>query len=214
MQKLPICCWYFNREVVWGKYSGPLMWAEMGPGAEGLDARVFKIWSGDDAHSQTALIRACDRDAPVSHVLVLLAGGAALNNVDSWGQTAIYWACRDGREQVVRALLANRADPNIATGGGWTSLMSASFWNHSAVVSLLIHSAGATLSINHTNVHGETALMKACREHCVDCVRVLVANGVDIAVRGNQGQTALGIARRKGFQDIVHILEEAQTSNV
>lgn len=140
---VPRVCKYLGREVVWGNR---LLWLEMAPGAEGLDARVFKRRSWENAPSATALTRACDRGAPIAHVSALLAGGANVNAVCSYGQTALLCASNWGHEDIVRALLGANADPNIADSCGWTSLIAASLWGHSAVVSLLI-AAGA--NVNH-----------------------------------------------------------------
>jgi len=210
---VPRTCKYLNGEVVWGKWSGRLMWLEMAPGPEGVDARVFKVWSGENPPSRTALIRACEKGAPVAHVSALLAGGAAerVNAVDRYRQTALYLASERGDEGIVRALLGANADPNIADYAGSTPLMQASYCGHSAVVSALIEAKpGATLSVNHADIGGWTALMRACSENHVDCVRVLVAERArtDVTMRDGDGETALDIARRHGHHEIVQLLEQ------
>jgi len=204
---------FFNEEVVWHKHSGKLMWLEMAPGPEGVDARVFKIGAWESHPSQTALIRACGGGAPVVHVSALLAGGAAerVNAVDRHGLTALFWASCRGNEGIVRALLGASADPNIAISDGSTPLIQASCNGHSSVVSLLIEAKpGATLSVNHADSDGWTALMYACSENHVDCVRVLVAERAraDVTMRNHQGETALDIARRRGHRDIVKLLQQ------
>jgi hypothetical protein len=199
---VPRTCKYLNGEVVWGKWSGRLMWLEMTPGA--IDAKVFKWWSGENSPSQTALIRACREGAPVVHVSALLAGGANVSAVDRLGWTALNWASDRGHEGIVRALLGANADPNIATSSGLTPLNWASISGHSAVMSLLIESGA---NINHADSNGSTALMQACNWDRVDCVRVLVKARADITMRDDLGETALDIARRYDQHEIVKLLE-------
>ena len=187
---MPLCCKYFNNEVVWGKWSGALMWREMAPGA--LDEHVYKLWSGDAEPSLTVLMRACDRGAPLAHVSTLLAGRANVNAVDSRdGWTALNMACRNFREGIALKLLEAKADPNIADGD-WTPLMRASRnWRGAPIVSALLASGA---NVNHANHSGNTALMFVCYLGLVDMVRVLLEARADVNMTNVHGETALDMA--------------------
>ena len=214
--KLPNLCKYLNEEVVWHKHSGRLMWGEMAPGA--IDELVFQRWRGENPPSQTALICACYRGAPVAHVSAL-ADGANVNAVDSFGRTPLYLASCGGYEDIVRVLLGANADPNVADNDGWTPLIIASHYGYPAVVAALLEGGkdGVGLKFNCANVNhannftGRTALMAACANTRVDCVRVLVNARADVTMRNNQGETALDMARHNVYIEIIRILEEAQT---
>jgi hypothetical protein len=208
---VPRTCKYLNDVVVWNKRSsGPLLWGEMARGT--LDERVFKGWVGDMYQNGVALIRACDRGAPVVHVLALISGGANVNAVDGIGKTALYWASDCGREDIVRALLNNGADPDITSNSGWTPLMMATHPSVSSSVTSALVAAGSRL--NHVDHSGYTALMWACSYDNVDCAKILIESRTDVTMRNIGGQTALDIASVRGYYDIVHILERSYEFDV
>jgi hypothetical protein len=200
---LPLTCRYFNREVVWGRWSGRLMWGQMTPGPEGIDELVFKLDDDDLNPSQTPLMRICERGASLAHAWILIMGGANVNAVDCDNWTALFWASRLGNSNMVSLLLEVNANPNIADIDGWTPLLTACMRNHPSVVSLLIE-AKPGASVNHANDEGRTALMIASMWDNVDCVRLLVNERADISIRNNEGRTALDLAWLNS--DIISIL--------
>ena len=202
---MPLVCKYFNDEVVWGKWSGALLWREMAPGA--LDETVYKPWPDDDAPSLTVLMRACSEGAPLTHVSTLLAGRANVNAVDCGGRTALRWACVNGRDAIVRKLLDAKADPNIAANSGWTPLITASCHVCGAPIVAALISSGA--NVNHASDDGWTTLMWACARGRVDVVRVLVEARADVNMTNDYGETALTLARRRGRDEIIEILVNA-----
>jgi hypothetical protein len=208
---LPLTCRYFNNEVVWGKWSGRLMWLEMAPGA--IDAHVFKRWPGENPPSMNALIRACWKRAPSNHVSALITGGANVDAVDRHGNTALHLACwrwHDCHGGIVRALLRANVDPNITGEFGWTPLMLACAEGNSVAVSALIESGA---NINHTDPFGLTALMHACVMARVDCVRVMVNARADVAMRNHNGLIALNFAHSNGNRDVIRLIEESSQFN-
>jgi CDK inhibitor PHO81 len=60
----------------------------------------------------------------------LIAGGAEVNVVDTYGRTALWYAARDGHIECVTVLLDVKADVNKADIGGYTPLHQASFRGH------------------------------------------------------------------------------------
>jgi predicted LPLAT superfamily acyltransferase len=195
---LPLTCRYFNNEVVWGKWSGRLMWREMGPGA--IDAPLY-TWP-----VTSILQRACDRRAPSTHVSILLDGNA---NVNTNEVTPLYHASKRGRVDIVNMLLASNADPNLnfsEANGEWSPLIVACFNGYVSVVSALI-SSGAKL--DYQNDDGRTALIMACRWNKVECARVLLNARADIHVHDFENQTAMDHAIIQGNHEIVDMLMQS-----
>ena len=61
----------------------------------------------------------------VQTVQGIIEHGANVNVVNNRGQTALWFACLDGQEELVKILLQKGADPNIADKNGDSSLHSA-----------------------------------------------------------------------------------------
>jgi hypothetical protein len=94
-------------------------------------------------------------------VLQLIQLGAPLDLVDdSYGFSALHWACELGHEHVAKALLDGKyegrgAMVDLRDKTGWTALMAASRYSHESVVRLLL-SRGAKQELQDRG--GYTAL--------------------------------------------------------
>jgi Ankyrin repeats (3 copies) len=201
---VPLTNKFLFHKVVWGKWSGPLLWGEMTRGPTGIDAEVFKGMRWEHVR-RNVLCWAAFRRAPVTHVSTLLAGNVDKNAVDRWGRTAVYTASSRGHEDIVRVLLVSNADPNIANADGSTPLIAASCYGYSGVVLVLIE-GGA--DINHADVRGDTALMRACKYSMT--FRILMNARADINIMNSVGDTVLDYARLDNNGEVVRMLENAE----
>jgi hypothetical protein len=211
--KLPNLCKYLNEEIVWHKHSGRLLWGEMN-----LEELLFAerpIFPP----CRTVLIRACEKDAPLSHIMCLINGRANVNAVDEdddvlnngGGHTALLFASIRGNENTVRALLKANADPNLHNYIGSTPLMLAQ--NEGVLLALL---EGGADPNQVTDFLGETALRRKIsytyhfrREERLlqleNMVRLLINAKADVS------QTVLERALSSKCSDIIlYILEQAQ----
>jgi WD40 repeat protein/uncharacterized protein YecT (DUF1311 family) len=112
----------------------------------------------------------------------------------------------NGNVEVVKALIAAKADVNIRSGkNGRTALMGASRFGSLAVIKELI-AAGADVNIKDNE--GCTALIEASRYGYTDVVRELLAAKADVNIKSNDGVTAL-TESSKGYDNIVKLLKEA-----
>jgi hypothetical protein len=129
----------------------------------------------------------------VGMVRLLLERGAGVNATTIEGDTALHYAARRGREEVVSLLLSSGADPS-RIAAGWTALLSASHMGHVAVVRLLLRSMGGH-GLDERNEDGRTALWCACCDGHADIVQALLLAGVDHTIADNEGTTPQQVAQ-------------------
>lgn len=173
----------------------------------------------ETAGADTSLIIAAGGGC-AHRVHALLTAGADVNAPDAWGNTTLIMACADGSREVVRLLLDARADTTTRGSSEKTALdhaVCSRGWLDSCVrdrieIVRLLHKGSVDLGM-------QTYLLGAVKEGDVCLVRQLLAQGVSpnacepIGARWQilDFDTALMIAARYGFADIVRVLLEAGT---
>lgn len=137
-----------------------------------------------------------------------------INYQDINGNSSLIWACRNGNEAVVRLLLlGNKSNENIPFD--ITNYVE----NHNRKHFLFNSSKSNSVlniqnvSVNMTNIHGNTALTWACREGYTNIVQLLLAHGADPTIKNNMNYKALVYACKNGHTDIVKILLESNVEN-
>jgi ankyrin repeat protein len=124
------------------------------------------------------------------------AGGEALG-------AALLREATYGNVSSVRALLAQKADPNVRDARGYTPLIRAALRGHRAVADeLLAHGA----AVNAQDREGYTALMRAAWRGYTETVTLLLQHGADPNLRTQQDFTALHLAAWGGFTATVRAL--------
>ena len=99
-------------------------------------------------------------------------------------------ACREGRVEDLRLLLAAGADVNKADNDGDTPLWIASSQGDVEVVKLLLAAPG--IDVNLANNNGATPLFTASQEGRAEVVKLLLAApGIDVNQANNDGETPL-----------------------
>ncbi|MEQ1805874.1 MAG: ankyrin repeat domain-containing protein [Burkholderiaceae bacterium] len=167
--------------------------------------------NGRAAHGRTALHVATfarRRDA----IAQLARAGAELGAFDEDRYDAVTIAAVAGDEGTLGVLLTLGASAKLMTSRyDGTALIAAAHLGHDGVVRQLIQ-AGAPL--DHVNNLHWTAVIEAIvlgdggPRHQA-CLRALVDAGANIALRDRSGQTPLQLARARGFDAMVRILEGA-----
>jgi ankyrin repeat protein len=155
------------------------------------------MWAAQDGHEQ------------VAHVL--LKAGAAVDETEEGGWTALMFAAQNGHERCALALLEAKADPNKAAPDGVTALMWAALNGHEQVALVLLE-AGASLKV--VSIDNFTMLMAASLGGLTTVLeRVLPQSDIDAAVIPSHatqaGYTALMYAAEAGQQHCVHMLLSA-----
>ncbi|CAG0905805.1 unnamed protein product [Cyprideis torosa] len=162
---------------------------------------------------------------------VLIDNEAEVNVRDRWGQTPLYLATRLDHQPIVKLLLSNGADPNIPDKAERTPLLHASRRHgHQSIVELLLaHGAdvlatdrrgrtplseakteelilvmiGLTEDLNRQDQQtGNTLLHSCCLHGSEEAAKRLIEKGARLDVKNSKGETALDIARAKGYAHI------------
>lgn len=134
----------------------------------------------------------------------LVAKGANVNAQDNIGWTALMSAATKGRAATVRFLLEKGANVNIKDSSGWTALMSAAGSRNLETVKALLESGA---DVNAKDKMGWTSLMGASDTGQVDTVRALLRTGADRNALGNDGSSALSLARVHNYTEVIAMLE-------
>jgi ankyrin repeat protein len=121
-------------------------------------------------------------------------------------------SARDGHADIIKILLAAKADPKASDHVG-NSVLSLAASAGSAEAILLLAAAGVEL--NARDFHGWTPLMYAVMHRRADVVRALLASGAKPDVAASDGETTpLSIATAHHFKDMVDVLESASRTPV
>ena len=104
---------------------------------------------------------------------------------------------------MVRALLKQRVNVNVARADGATALLYAAHWNDPEIVELLLR-AGA--NPNAADDHGVTPLARACENISITVVETLLKAGANPNAAHSSGLTPLMIAARTGSPQVVRTL--------
>ena len=161
-----------------------------------------------------------------------LATGANPNARDGAQRTALIITGENGAVAVARLLIAARADVNIRDNRAYdaltqaaargdvtlitspyrgTALIAAAHHGHVEAIRLLL---AKKPPIDHVNNLGWTALMEAIvlgdgGPRHTETLRVLLAAGANPNIADRDGVTPLGQAKRRGFAEMVKVLETA-----
>ncbi|KAL1595277.1 hypothetical protein SLS60_009967 [Paraconiothyrium brasiliense] len=125
-----------------------------------------------------------------------------------------YEACIGSNDASMAHLASGISDPDSRAYSVWskiywdlghftTGLMVASYFGHSAVVSLLLNK-GADLESK--NIGGKTPLSYAAMNGYEAVVKLLLVNGADLEHNSKRGQTPLSLAAENGHEAVVKLL--------
>ena len=173
-----------------------------------------------DADGRTPLISFAER-RNVALVQMAIDAGANVNAKDKTLRTALFYALPDNRSlvdtsrevEVVKALIAARADVNVADQNGVTPLMLAAD-QHSWLPVRMLLTTGA--EINATDKAGQSALMRAAmvydQKELPYVLKTLIAEKATVDAPNESGQTPLMLAARTGDIKAVQALIDAGAS--
>ena len=184
--------------------------------AEGDAASVRELLAAStstdarDASGRTALLLATRADN-LEIARLLIEAGADVNAKDGMEDTPFLYAGAEGRNEILKLILQHGPKLDDTNRYGGTALIPAAHHGHPETVSLLL---AAGVDVDHVNKLGWTALLEAVilgdgGPTYVKIVELLLGGGTDWRIADREGVTALGHARRRGFQDIAARLQAA-----
>ncbi|NHC62966.1 ankyrin repeat domain-containing protein [Paenalcaligenes suwonensis] len=163
-----------------------------------------------DAQGRTALLRAT-RANQVAAATLLIEAGADVNAKDNIEDSPYLYAGAQGFNDILRLTLAHGADLQSTNRYGGTALIPAAEKGHPETVQLLLD---AGVAVDHVNRLGWTALLEAIvlsqggPVH-QRIVQMLIQGGADVNVADGDGVTPLQHAQRRGYTEIVALLQAA-----
>ena len=167
--------------------------------------------SARDNHQRTPLHVAAFRKQ-TDAALRLMRLGADPNALDAQRYDIVTIAAvADDVPMLKTALAGGGKATNITSPYDGTALIAAAHLGHDEVVRTLI-AAGAPL--DHVNNLGWTALIESIvlgdggKRH-VACLEALVQAGANVNIADRSGATPLALAKRRGYSEMVAILEKA-----
>lgn len=127
----------------------------------------------------------------VAVLQLLIDRGANIESRDNYGDTALHWAARSGRERSVKLLIENGAAIEATNSDGDTALILAIINGHGNLVKLLLDKEANVEAIAKC---GKTPLSHATLHNRADIARLLLVYGAKIDIQDIYGQTPLHIA--------------------
>lgn len=136
---------------------------------------------------------------------VLAAGGADLDGIDGYGDTALHYAIDFRSADIVKRLICLGANPNKMSM--WTlPLVCATTKANIEVIQLLLKHGADPNGANPTDL---TPLWEASRYGYLDIMKLLLKAGADPHQKGPGGLRAIDIAKTDGQVEAVKLLRQA-----
>ena len=144
------------------------------------------------------------RDGDTERVRQLLDEGAALDEKNEYGFTALMEASYHGHTEVAQLLLGKGAAVDEKNENGSTALMEASMNGRTKGLKLLLDMGAA---VDEKNENGSTALIWASIYGHTEVVQLLLDKGAPLDEKDNwNGRTALMLASKEGRTKVMQLL--------
>ena len=167
----------------------------------------------DDCEGNTPMIEAA-RCGNTEVVRELLRHRSDPSLANGMGHTPMRLAVRHGHAETVRTLVRYGSTP-CKDGKGWSALVEAANYGHAEVCRVVVDEGrrmkagpGPGMSVDCTNMIGETGLMLAAANGDVYSVRTLVELGANVDGQDMHGSTALMKGAGAGHTDVSSMLLE------
>ena len=130
-----------------------------------------------------------------------------INSFSADGFTPLGLASFFGYTDIVKLLLGNDVNPNIAANNQFkvAPIHSACAISNYEIADLLIKNGA---DVNAKQMQGVTPLHSAAHNGRNELVKLLIESGADINAKMDNGQTPLFMAEEKGFKETAELIKE------
>ena len=167
--------------------------------------------NAQDERGRTAVMAATQANK-VATVKALVEAGADINIRDNRLDNPFLYAGAEGLLEVLKVLVPAKPNTKIYNRFGGTALIPACERGHVEVVEFLL--TQTDVHLNHVNNLGWTCLLEAIilsdggvRHQRI--VQLLIKHGADVNIADKDGVTPLQHAKRRGYSEIVRLLQNA-----
>jgi ankyrin repeat protein len=168
-----------------------------------LASLLLAIWRPAAAASE--LYDAVMRN-DVASVEAAIGEGAAVNNRQEYGRTALHLAARSGYSEVGALLLVNGAEVDARNPAGLTPLHMAAIWGHRDAAELLVENCA---NVNAESVDRSTPLHLAVAGGHRDVAELLLANDASVNAQRRGRVTPLRVALNYRHGEIAALLRSS-----
>eukprot|EP00736_Rhodelphis_marinus_P006721 Rmarinus@m.23999 len=136
---------------------------------------------------------------------ILDVAGKDINSFDQSGLAPIHYAAIHNKVNVIQYIIQHKGDLSVRSRvSGRNAFHYAAENGNIPVLTLLM--ATKHRAMDAKDNEQMTPLMRAIKEHRVDCVKLLVSNGADINASNKEGVNSLHLASAEGSEEVVKFL--------
>ena len=159
----------------------------------------------DSLQKQFDFINAAS-EGDINYIKRAIILGVNINHRDADGGTALFYAISSEQSEVVKTLLYNNADPNIALYNGFTPLMNAAGFSFDMAELLLLK---PETKLNLTDKTNSAAIHYAAYYGQTGIVDMLLFYGADAKLKSHEQTSAITLAAYCGDLELIKLLEQA-----
>lgn len=148
-------------------------------------------------------LNACKNNQKAIVQTFLKKGGINLDKRDALGNTPLFYASQKGARDIVKLLVENGADVNLANNHSSTPLHIVSQSGNKEIVAVLLENGA---DINGTDKEGKTPLIYSLADGRTEFTKFLLSKGADKNIKDNAGYSALDYATSRGLRDTIALL--------
>lgn len=135
-----------------------------------------------------------------------------VNEDQGEGNTPLFFACRDGFNEVIKFLLNNEAEIDRRNDDGMTPIFFVGNEIDTPDTIQLLIDNGADIHV--VDNAGDNLLHQAVQMGSPQCIKFFLNYGVDPFLKNNDGLSAIDLAKKSNYEEIQNIFMEAEKTGL